>query len=184
MVAEDYRIKFSKYWNVKRHSPLPMHKVNSIEFGTDTGKSGLARYCDDWLCHLECCQRNRHYCWNCWFDRCWRSCRTRRIIDLLLYKWDASIEGLVDTYQNLKNSFGDIATNLNSCRSDIESLKGTMGGLSREHANVVEASRRIIQAVFPESVVASTKVRCPDKLEQIGTACDRMELKVVNYLHS
>ena len=47
---------------------------------------------------------------------------------------------------------------------------------NQQYANVLEASVTVIQSIFPESVVASTK-SVSGRLEQIGTACDRTELK-------
>ncbi len=86
-----------------------------------------------------------------------------------------ALKGFVDTYHNLRNSFGDVATNLNRVHSSLEELK-EQWTLQQQHANVVEASRAVLQAVFPESIVASTKTML-GTLDQISTACDRMELE-------
>ena len=86
-----------------------------------------------------------------------------------------ALKGFTDTYHSLKNSFGDIGSNIDSCKSSMNILEAQWNQ-SREYANVQEASSRILQAVFPESIVASTN-SLSDKLEQIGTACDRIEIQ-------
>ena len=86
-----------------------------------------------------------------------------------------ALKGFADTYHSLKNSFGDIGSNIASCESSMKVLEDQWKE-NQQYANVLEASRTVIQSIFPESVVASTK-SVSGRLEQIGTACDRTELK-------
>lgn len=84
-----------------------------------------------------------------------------------------AVKGFADAFSELKDSFGNIAKNLNSCQADMGALQAQWASWG----NTKEAGKALVEQFFPAGLV-KTCGNTINKLDGAVKACDRMELKV------
>ena len=83
----------------------------------------------------------------------------------------AVLKGFSDAYNDLKNRFGDIAKNINSCAKDLKAVQAQW----ESNGNIKEAGKAVVEQFCPAGLV-KTSSNILNKLSGASEACDKMEL--------
>lgn len=84
----------------------------------------------------------------------------------------AVLKGFSDAYNELKNRYGDIAQNINSCKEDLQAVQAQW----QANGNIKEAGKAVVEQLCPAGLV-KTSANLLKKLSGASAACDKTELK-------